>query len=313
MRANGKSEKDKDRKEAILEAFVATLGPLSGLKMEAVDAYLAGVGGSAGNKKKHLSAIAVWVTWLTEKKRIGTNPLQGVDKPKGGKKTKERRVLTVPLIQKLLDAARTRPLAAFRERYGTEVGAGVRQKERAQQKRDAAVAGYVLLGRERALVYETAVYTGLRLGEIASLKPCHLELDRRPFPRLEIPGKSTKNGQQARLLLVPGFAVELAEWIRDTKKGPDDALFHVPQASVRIMQKDLELAGIPYRTSQGDADFHSLRMTANVMLGQAGIPARIRQLFMRHSDIRLTMSTYDDESFLDLEAAVKAMESLGLR
>ncbi|MBX9579586.1 MAG: hypothetical protein K2X87_04695 [Gemmataceae bacterium] len=112
---------------------------------------------------------------------------------------------------------------------------------------------------------------------------------------------------------MPAFAVELAEWIRDAKKGPDDPLFHVPQASVRIMQADLKRAGIPYRTSQGDADFHSLRMTANVMLGQAAVPARIRQLFMRHSDIRLTMATYDDESFLDLESAVKAMEGLGLR
>ena len=170
-----------------------------------------------------------------------------------------------------------------------------------------------LRGRERALVYKTAVYTGLRLGEIASLRPCHFELGRRPFPRLEIPGKSTKNGQQARLLLVPSFAVELAGWIRETGKGSDDLLFHVPQASVRIMQLDLKLAGIPYHTSQGDADFHSLRMTSNVMLGQAGIQARIRQLFMRHTDIRLTMATYDDESFLDLESAVKAMEGLGLK
>jgi hypothetical protein len=54
-------------------------------------------------------------------------------------------------------------------------------------------------------------------------------------------------------------------------------------------------------------------MTANVMLGLAGIPARIRQLFMRHSDIRLTMSTYDDASFLDLEPTIKALENLGLK
>lgn len=167
--------------------------------------------------------------------------------------------------------------------------------------------------RERALVYKTAVYTGLRLGEIASLKPCHLELDKKPFPRVEIPGKQTKNGHQARLLLVPSFAKEIAAWIEETGKQPDDPLFHVPQASVRIMQADLELAGIPFRTSQGDADFHSLRKTSNVMLGQAGIPARIRQLFMRHSDIRLTMGVYDDEAFLSLEAAVKAMEGLGLQ
>ncbi len=300
MRGKGKSEKDKDRKEAILRAFVGKLRTLSDLTPTAVDRYLAEVGGSAGNKKKHLSAISVWVKWLLKKDRIEANPLARVDMPAGGAKTKERRALAVPLIQKLLDAARRRPLVAFVKRYGDEVREPIRRKLGRR-------------GRERALIYKTAIYTGLRLGEIAALRPCHLELDRKPFPRVQIPGKLTKNGQQARLLLVPSFAAELADWIRDTKKGADDPLFHVPQASVRIMQKDLKLAGIPYRTSQGDADFHSLRMTSNVMLGQAGIPARIRQLFMRHSDIRLTMATYDDESFLDLESAVKAMEGLGLK
>ena len=313
MRTRGKSDQDKLRKEAILLAFAAGLKTLPELTHEAVDRYLAALPGSTGNKKKHLSAISGFVKWLLKKDRIEVNPLDRVDAPTGGKKTKERRALAVEQIQKLLDAARTRPLAQFHGRYGNAVGPGVRQRERAQARRDAAVAGYVLLGRERALIYKTAVYTGLRLGEIGSLRPHHLELDRAPFPRVEIPGKLTKNGQQARLLLVPGFAAELADWIRDTGKGPDDPLFHVPQAAVRIMEKDLKRAGIPYRTAQGDADFHSLRMTANVMLGRAGIPARIRQLFMRHSDIRLTMATYDDESFLDLESAVKAMDQLGLR
>jgi integrase len=300
MRAKGKSEKDKDRKETILRAFVGRLRSLTDLTHDAVDRYLAGVGGSTGNRKKHLSAISVWVKWLLKKDRIEADPLARVDVPSGGTRTKERRALTVEQIQKLLDACRERPLAEFKKRYGDEV-------------REAVRAKMILRGRERALIYKTAVYTGLRAGEIGALKPHHLELDRKPFPRLEIPGKLTKNGQQARLLLVPAFAQELANWIRDAGKGPDDPLFNVPQASARIMQKDLKLAGVAYRTGRGDADFHSLRMTANVMLGQAGIPARIRQLFMRHSDIRLTMATYDDESFLDLESAVKAMEGLGLR
>ena len=64
MRSNGKSEKEKDRKETILRAFVAKLRSLSDLSTKAVDAYLAGIEGSVGNKKKHLSAISIWVTWL---------------------------------------------------------------------------------------------------------------------------------------------------------------------------------------------------------------------------------------------------------
>lgn len=300
MRTRGKSEKDKERKEYILRAFVADLKSIQDITHENVDRYLSGLEGSSGNKKKHLSAISVFVVWLLKKDRIDVNPLDRVDAPTGGKKTKERRALTVEQIQKLLDACRVRPLQEFKERYGDEVRHEVRVKME-------------MRGRERALIYKTAVFTGLRAGEIGSLCPHHLELDKKPFPRLQIPGKLTKNDQQARLLLVPAFAKELAEWIRDTGKGPDDLLFNVPQASARIMGKDLTVAGIPYKTAQGDADFHSLRMTANVMLGQAGIPARIRQLFMRHSDIRLTMATYDDEAFLDLEAAVKAMENLGLK
>ncbi|MFM8271118.1 MAG: tyrosine-type recombinase/integrase [Gemmata sp.] len=302
MRANGKSEKDKARKEAILRGFLTAAGvrTLSELDGAAVDRYLTSVSGSAGNKKKHLSAISIWVKWLLKKDRIATSPLLRIDAPTGGKKVKARRALAAPLIQKLLDAARERPLAAFVKRYGPEVREEVRTM-------------LLKRGRERALVYKVAVFTGLRLGEIASLRPCHMDLDRRPFPRIEIAGRHTKNGHQARLLLVPSFAEELAGWIRETAKGPDDQLFRVPQAAVRIMQADLEHAGIPYRTAQGDADFHSLRMTCNVMLGQAGVPARLRQLFMRHSDIRLTMATYDDESFLDLEAAVRAMEGLGLK
>jgi hypothetical protein len=61
MRASGKSEKDKGRKEAILRAFAGKLGTLAGLTHEAVDRYLSGVKGSAGNKKKHLSAVSVRV------------------------------------------------------------------------------------------------------------------------------------------------------------------------------------------------------------------------------------------------------------
>lgn len=300
MRSRGKSEKDKDRKETVLRAFAVTLGPLSELTAGAIDRYLASVRGSAGNKQKHLSAVSVFVGWLVKKDRIASNPLDRVDAPVSNKKPKERWALTVAQIQKFLDATRTRPVAASAERYEQEPWGEVRMK-------------LELRGRERALVYKTAVYKGLRLSEIAARRPCHLELDLKPFPRLEIPGKLTKNDQKARLLLVPGFARELATWIADTKKDPDDPLFHVPQAPVRIMQADLLRAGLPYRTAQGGADFHSLRMTCNVMLGRAGIPARVRQLFMRHSDIRLTMATYDDESFLDLESAVKAMERLDLR
>ena len=40
------------------------------------------------------------------------------------------------------------------------------------------------------------------------------------------------------------------------------------------------------------------------------VPVRVRQLFMRHSDIRLTMQTYDDSALQDMEEAIRALEKL---
>ena len=75
MQEGGKSDKDKYRKETILRAFVTDLKSLTDLTHDAVTRYLAGVGGSSGNRKKHLSAISVWVKWLINEDRIAVNPL----------------------------------------------------------------------------------------------------------------------------------------------------------------------------------------------------------------------------------------------
>jgi integrase len=80
------------------------------------------------------------------------------------------------------------------------------------------------------------------------------------------------------------------------------------------MKADLKEAGISFKDNEGrQADFHSLRMTADTMLGLAGVPPRLRMLFMRHSDIRLTMQTYDDSAMYEQEQVVRAFEGLGLK
>jgi integrase len=173
---------------------------------------------------------------------------------------------------------------------------------------------YRLLGRERALLYKTAVLTGLRQGELAALRAAFLKLDRKPFPALELPGEHTKNGEDARVLLVPALAEELRQWVADTGKKPTDPLFIISDKANKIFRRDLRAAGIAYRDDLGRyADFHALRHSANTMLGVAGIPPKLRQLSMRHSDIRLTTATYDDATLYELEPVVKALEALDLR
>jgi integrase len=140
-----------------------------------------------------------------------------------------------------------------------------------------------------------------------------LDLDRKPFPAVYLPGTETKNGERAKLLLVAAYAEELRAWVRDTRRLPGDKLFTVRNEMVKTLKADLVFAGIPFKDERGrQADFHALRMTADTMLGLAGVPPRVRQLFMRHSDIKLTLETYDDSSLYEQEAAVKALERLGL-
>jgi integrase len=114
--------------------------------------------------------------------------------------------------------------------------------------------------------------------------------------------------------LVPELAADLRAWIADQGKQPGDRLFTVPAQMNKILRRDLKAAGIPYRDEQGRyADFHALRHTADTMLGLAGVAPRVRQQFMRHSDIRLTLQTYDDASLYEQEVATKALGELNLR
>ena len=120
------------------------------------------------------------------------------------------------------------------------------------------------------------------------MRVSHLDLDARPFPFLLLPGEHTKNGDPAKLLLVPKFAEELRQWIADFRKQPEDLLFAERIEMVKNLKNDLKAAGIPFKDAAGKVvDFHALRHTAGTMLGIAGVPARIRMFFSAwHGDIR---------------------------
>jgi len=315
IRQSGKvsSEKYFIEKRRILSVIFDSAGmkTLADLDGEAVDGYLDSLTCSAATKRVHHTAINAFAAWLVQKERLGANPLLGVARPQGGKAVRLRRALKPDELQRLLDAARERPLAA------AEWNSGGRQRKKTRRRFPAKLRQetrdhYTRIGRERALLYKTAIYTGLRRGELAELRVKFLDLDRAPYPSLELPGEFTKNGDDARVLLVPALAGELRELVAG--KAPDDRLFRMPEKMVPVLKKDLKRAGIAYKDERGRyADFHSLRKSAGTMLGLAGVPTRIRQLFMRHSDVRLTLQTYDDSDLYELEEAVRALEKLGLR
>ena len=73
---------------------------------------------------------------------------------------------------------------------------------------------------------------------------------------------------------------------------------------MRILNRDLEAAGIPKRDDRGHTlDVHALRQTFGTMLSTNGVAPRTAMSAMRHSSIDLTMSVYTDPRLLDVYGA----------
>ncbi len=94
---------------------------------------------------------------------------------------------------------------------------------------------------------------------------------------------------------------------------PDEPLFDVPTGLVRILDRDLQAAGIAKIDDRGRTlDLHALRHTFGTMLSTSGVAPRTAMSAMRHSSIDLTMSTYTDPRLLDVHGAVESLPMLSL-
>jgi hypothetical protein len=78
-----------------------------------------------------------------------------------------------------------------------------------------------------------------------------------------------------------------------------------------VYQSHLKAAGIAYdKDAQGrHVDFHSLRHTLATNLARGGVAPRVAMEMMRHSEMRLTMSTYTDAALLPMADALDRLPS----
>jgi hypothetical protein len=107
---------------------------------------------------------------------------------------------------------------------------------------------------------------------------------------------------------------------------PDARLFTVPDALVKILDRDLVTAGIArwvetapgkYKIDKRDErgrtlDVHALRHTFGTLLSKGGVTPRTAQAAMRHSTIDLTMNCYTDPKLLDVAGALDSLPALPL-
>jgi integrase len=282
---------------------------LADVMREPVERWLTGPANarrSARTRNCYLQAVNGFANWCVDTERLVANPIarvQRADEHAG--RRRQPRALTTDELHRLLDAARRRPLAE-----ALLFNRGWRKHQPGARLRPETVAKLEALGRERALAYKTLVLTGLRLGELTSLRVCDVVLDG-PRPHLILDARHEKNRQGSTIPLRADLREDLAVWVVGRERTAP--LFAVTGATLKVFDRDLRFAGIAKRDERGrTVCLHSLRHTFATMLSRGGVAPRIAQAAMRHSTIDLTMTVYTDPKLLDVEGALAVLPRLAL-
>jgi len=307
------------------ESGLTRLGDISRDRLETWLAARSREGMGARTRNAHRNTLVAFCNWCLDTERLTVNPVERVKRAnEKADPRRKRRAMTEDELRRLLDAARRRPLEErLTIRRGRKAGqplASLTPATRAALERR---------GRERALVYKMLVLTGLRRGELASLTVAKLRLDD-DAPCVELEAADEKNREGSSIPLRADLAADLRDWLADElqrlqadarTKGlpvplrlpPDTPLFHVPEKLVKVLDRDLRLAGIPKRDDRGRTlDVHALRHTFGTLLSKGGVTPQVAQQAMRHSTIDLTMNVYTDPRLLDIAGAVEALPDLPL-
>lgn len=232
---------------------------------------------SAQSRNFHLQAIRQFVHWLLDEERLQRNPLAKLKKENVelDQRRKRRAFSNDELAWLLAEAAASKRL--FRG----------------------------LTGADRDSLYRTALGTGFRAGELASLTPGSFDLDQaavnvrgevtkdrkaikgRPIPlalvnhlRGYLAGKPIDKPiwkgswcKKGARMMREDLAAARAAWVRD---GSDEAQWRKRRAD------EIFLA---YHNADGEwADFHALRHTFISQLAAAGVSQKLTQDLARHKD-----------------------------
>lgn len=257
---------------------------------------------SLGSSNHYLRAIKGFYHWCTKEGRLRESPLVHVAMlNERTDRRHERRALTPDELGRLIQAAENGP--AWR---GID-------------------------GRERGILYRTAVETGLRLSELASLTVASFNLSADP-PTVTVKAAYSKRRRDDVQPLPPELAGELHGFLRG--KLPAAPSFKAPghRTAAIMIRADLAAARhawineapagperdarhrsdfLNYEDADGrKADFHALRHTFITNLARSGVHPKVAQALARHSTIELTMTRYTHTVLGDLSAAVASLPAI---
>ena len=254
----------------------------------------------------YLQSVKQFCRWLVADRRTGENWLAHM---RGGNvavdRRLERRELAQLEIEWLLKASRLGP------------------------------PRHLLSGESRHLLYATALGTGFRASELASLTPRDFDLTAEdPTVRIQARFEKVRRGNTLPLpaQLVTLLRPCLADRPLDAPLWPGK--WALQKRASKLIKADLELARrmwiddapdgsservqressdtLKYRSSEGQADFHALRHTFLTRLGRSGAHPRVMMELARHSSVELTLGRYTHTSLRDLVAAIQRLAPLPL-
>ena len=170
-----------------------------------------------------------------------------------------------------------------------------------------------LSGPDREMLYLTAVYTGLRASELASLTPQSFAIDIET-PTVTVEAGYSKHRREDTVPLHDELVRRLRHWLAGKAAGERvwPGKWASSKKAHQMLKHDLEQAGIPYRDVDGlCADFHSLRYVFVTRLVKAGVRPKEAQALARHSTITLTMDRYARVGLSDTSAAMGQVPTIG--
>ena len=103
-------------------------------------------------------------------------------------------------------------------------------------------------------------------------------------PTVTVEARYSKRRRRDVQPLPPQLVEPLRAWLAGKERGRP--VFAMPERTAAMLRRDLEAAGIPYRTAEGIADFHALRHTYASRLVRHGVSVKVAQDLARHSDPR---------------------------
>lgn len=247
---------------------------------------------SAETVNKYLKAAKQFSRHLAATRCIRQDPLQYVSLLNVATDPRHpRRALTSAEADALLAAARNGPLF-----WDTRTGRG-----RPGMKR--------LTGEERYWLYLTALNTGFRRNELASLVNDDSSFQlHQPDPTITVAAAHSKHRRTDIQLIRRDFAASLAAWLAGRPAGV--AVWSVPKWTSLMISQDLRRAGVEVVNASGCLDFHSLRHTYITRLLETGASTREAQVLGRLSDLRL-ISRYGHVSLHSERRALAGLPPVG--